>query len=84
MIFGNKPPAIRQKWVRELLEHYESWEGFVELEVIQDYHFRLTRTKDGMQMDYFPKTGKAIWLGFEKKIWFVIKDLEQYLLTKFK
>jgi hypothetical protein len=52
-----------------------------EFEYIQPYHIRLTHP-DKRRLDYFPKSGRATWVGSQK--WFVIKDIEQYILNHFK
>lgn len=51
-----------------------------QLEYIQPYHIRLTHP-DRRRLDYFPKSGRATWVG--SQVWFEIKDIEQYLYQNF-
>lgn len=51
---------------------------------LTDYQYRLTHSTKG-QLDYYPSTGKALWLtGKERLKSFVIPDIEQFILKNFK
>lgn len=63
-----------------LVQHYaDYWR--LSLEYIQPWHLRLSHP-DGRRLDYFPKSGRATWVSSGR--WFVIEDVEQYLLKEFK
>lgn len=83
-LFSNEPDKIRQKWLKELIHHYADWDGFIEVEELTPYQLRITRIRDGMAMDFYPKSCKGCWLGFRDPKYFIIPDIEQYLLNKFK
>lgn len=52
-----------------------------EIEFIQPWHLRLSHPS-GKKLDYFPKSGRATWVGSNK--WFEIEDIEKYLYDHFK
>lgn len=83
-LFGDQPDKVRQRWLRELIHHYADYDGFIEVEELTEFHLRITRVRDGMQMDFYPKSSKGCWLGFKDQKYFFIPDIEQYLLNKLK
>lgn len=76
-------PAQRTEWNRQIVYWWYGHVETFEVHAFSDFHLRLTRKRDGLQMDYFPKTGKAVWLGFEKQTYFTIKDMEAYIQKMF-
>lgn len=83
-LFAQYPDKVRQAWTKELIHFYAETEEFIEVEEVTPYQLRITRLRDNMKMDYFPKSQKGCWLGFTDQKFFYIPDIEQYLLTKFK
>lgn len=71
-------------WNRDVVFWNKGFLETFEVEEIQFWHLRLTRNRDGMRMDYFPKTGRAVWLGFTKQTYFLIADIEAYIYNKFR
>jgi hypothetical protein len=53
----------------------------LDIEFIQPWHLRIGR-ETGRRLDYFPKSGRATWVGGNK--WFTIQDIEQFLYQNFK
>lgn len=70
-------------WNRAAVLHLAGeFEAFT-VQTIAEWHLRLTRTKDGAKLDYYPKSRKACWLGFKTQTFFKIPDIEKYLIDKF-
>lgn len=67
------------KWNKQVVEGLAAEHEFP-VEEIQPYHLRLTL--GSKRLDYFPKSGRATWLGSQK--WFTIDDIEQFLTEQFK
>lgn len=51
------------------------------IEFIQPWHLRISRP-EGRRLDYFPRSGRATWVGSGK--WFEIEDMEKFLYENFK
>lgn len=71
----------KQKWNTDVVG-FIAGELEFKLTIIQPYQLRLNHAKTGKNLDYFPRSGKATWLGSGK--WFVITDIEQWLYKNFK
>jgi hypothetical protein len=69
-------------WTRYRREVVEFSAGEFDFKVmrIQDWHLRLTNHK-GKQLDYFPKSGKATWVGTNQ--WIYIADIETFIQKTF-
>ena len=70
---------MNQKWNTEVVYGMCS-EHDTDVEEIQPHHLRLTM--NGKRLDYFPKSGRATWVGSQK--WFTIDDIEQFLTEQFQ
>lgn len=55
----------------------------IEIEQFSDSHYRITRVRDGGQMDVWPHTGKAKWRWNDQSGYFTIHDLDRYMEEKF-
>lgn len=64
----------RQKFNTELCLHIAAECGY-EVETIAPHQLRITIR--GLKLDYFPQSGKAMWLVKNK--WFRIDDIEMFL-----
>lgn len=71
-------------WNRDIVFWNLGFLDSFEVEEIAPWHLRLMRNRDGARMDYFPKTGRACWLGFTKQTFFTIRDMDAYINLKFK
>lgn len=81
------PPVVSKNgWTKfwtDCVYFFEGYHGTIEVEEVEKNHLRITRLKDGNQMDFFPNTRKACWLGFKDPITFFIPDPEAYLYRMF-
>lgn len=50
------------------------------IEFIQEYHLRIKG--ESKRLDYFPKSGRATWVGSGK--WFEIEHIDTFLEKHFK
>lgn len=69
----------KQKFNTELCLFIAGECGY-EVEMIADYQIRLTIR--GLKLDYFPQSGKAVWL--KKGKYFKIDDIEMFLERELK
>lgn len=74
----------RKKWNQEVvLGLFGEFDHLFHVQRFSDDHYRLTRWRDKMEMDYWPGTNKAVWHGFDEMSYFHIKDIEAYIHKKF-
>ena len=76
---GRAEKMAKQKFNSELCQFIAAECGY-DLEMIADYHIRLTIRK--LKLDYFPQSGKAVWL--KKGKYFMIDDIEMFLESELK
>lgn len=73
-----------KRWNTDILYFLEvEFEKF-EVEEFSEIHFRVTRLRDNLEMDFWPSTRKGCWLiPGRKPVSFFIPDLEAYLVKMF-
>lgn len=67
------------KWNNEVVDGLSAMYDFKVIR-IEHYHLRLTN-QHGKQLDYFPKSGKATWVGSNR--WMHIPDIEIFIEKTF-
>lgn len=63
--------------------HFWEWVPEITITIFSDQHIRITRASDGAKMDFWPSTGRGLWIsGYFHKA-FKIPCLDKYLNDKF-